>query len=158
MDKTVEQMQLEQIETLKQQMEVMVPSTELDQIKEQYNQLLNEYVNKRPVVKQKSDLKPAKEYAEILHKATPNDKPLTNRAYIENAINYRKAMLNEFGVDVFSDDGKTTTDTEEVSLGLETLLTEFQEDADFKHELGKALVDDKSVLNAIRQRQQANKK
>ena len=153
MDKTVEQIQLEQIDALKTQMDGMVPSEELNKLKEQYNTLLNEYVNKRPVVKQESNLKDASEYAKILKSSTTNNKPLSNREFIENSINYRKAMLEQYGVDVFSDDGRITEDTEQVALGLETLLTEFQDNGDFRHELGKALVDDKAVLNAIRQRQ-----
>lgn len=151
-DKTVEQLQLEQIEALKAQMEGMVPSDELTKLKEQYQTLLNDYVNKRPVQQAKNDLKPAKEYADKLINSTPDKNPLSNREYIKTSIEYRKAMLAERGVDVFADDGKSTPDTIAVAEGFEQLLNEFEDEKDFAYELGKVLVDDKALVNALRQK------
>jgi pyruvate/oxaloacetate carboxyltransferase len=148
--KTVEQINLEKLEEMKQQMENMVSGEEYNKIKAEYEKLLNEYINKRPAPKEEI-VKP-RNPREIINDI--NNAKL-NRDYISKVLEYRDAVLQETGKDVFADVsttglGNPTPDTEEVANALQSLLESTDSPAEFNFRLEQMLVDDAAVIASIK--------
>lgn len=155
-EKTVEELQLEQIEQLKQKMDKMVDPSEHEKLQKQYKQLLNDYVNKRQApAPQPETLRPAKEVAREL--MSVKDGNISNREYVKKALEYRKSYMNEFGTDPFADFGehgssKSNPDTEEVADKLQKLLDENESPVDFRIKMNSMLQDDPLLLSKLRKR------
>lgn len=155
-DKTVEELQLQQIEDMKQKMEAMVDPEEFKKLQEQYKKLLNDYVNKRPVPKAtEPTIRPTKEIAKEFQTIRNGD--ISNRDYISKALEYRKSYIAEFGLDPFTDFGQhgpqsPNSDTEQVAEALQKLLDENQSPVDFRIKLNSVLQDDPQLANKLRKR------
>jgi len=155
-DKTVEELQLQQIEEMKLKMESMVDPEEFKKLQLQYKKLLDDYVNKRPVPKtEQPTIRPTKEIAKEFQSIQNGD--ITNRDYVAKALEYRKAHINEFGKDPFSDFGQqgsgvSTEDTNEVATVLQTLLDENPSPVDFRIKLNSVLKDDPQLVAKLRKR------
>jgi len=150
-EKTLEQIQLEQIESLKTQMSAMVDPEEYKKLKSQYETLLNDYVNKRTPPKiEPPKVRPTKEVAAELSKIKSGD--VANRDYIAKALEYRTAFLREYGKDPFSDNGQPNPETEEVVTKLQVLLDQYQNASDFRHHLNELLQDDPQTLAKLRKK------
>jgi len=155
-EKTVEELQLEQIESLKTQMNNMVDPAKFKELQDQYKKLLNDYVNKRPApAQQPQTIRPAKELAKEFQAIKNGD--ISNRDYIVKALEYRKSYINEFGTDPFSDfgshgSGQPTSDTEEVAEKLQKLLDENQSPVDFRIKMNSILQDDPQLMSKLRKR------
>lgn len=155
-EKTVEELQLEQIESLKTQMNNMVDPAKFTELQKQYKKLLDDYVNKRPApTNQAPATRPAKELAKEFQSIKDGD--ISNRDYIAKALEYRKAYINEFGTDPFTDfgshgSGQPTADTEEVAEKLQRLLDENESPVDFRIKMNSILQDDPQLLSKLRKR------
>lgn len=155
-EKTVEELQLDQIEQLKQKMEKMVDPTEHAKLKEQYERLLNDYVNKRPAPQaEKPVIRPVKEVAKAL--ASVRDGDISNRDYIKLALEYREAYMAQFGTDPFTDfgahgSGEPTADSEEVAEKLKKLLDDNETPVGFRIAMNESLRDDPQLAAMINKR------
>ena len=145
-NKTVEQIQLEQIEELKTKLESMVDPEEYKKVNEQYKTLLNDYVNKRQVPQQTVVTKSAKEIANDFIK----NKKMTNREYIQKALEYREAVLLETGHDPFSDKEADPNDVEKTASILKEVLNQTDGDVDFRILLNNVMVDDPQLAAKVR--------
>lgn len=148
----VEISQLEAIEELKTQMDTMVDPDEFKKLQEEYDKLLKDYVNKRPVKEKKAPevIRPAKEIAQEISKIENGN--ISNREYIAKALEYRKAFMNESGIDPFSDNGEITEDSKEVAGKLQKLLDENESASDFRMRMNTVLKDDPQLLRTLNKR------
>ena len=144
-DKTVEQLQLEQIETLKTKMDSMVDPEEHKKLKAQYETLLNEYVNKR---KPQQTIVVTKTAKELAHEFLTNKK-MTNREYISKALEYREAVIKETGKDPFLDKDADPTEAEKTASVLNQVLENAESDVDFRILLNNVMVDDQQLVAKI---------
>ena len=155
-EKTVEELQLEQIETLKKQMENMVDPAKYAELQKQYKKLLDDYVNKRPApTPQPQTLRPVKEIAREFQNIKNGD--ISNREYVAKVLEYRKSYMKEFGTDPFTDfgsggSGQPTSDTEEVAEKLQKLLDENESAVDFRIKMNSMLQDDPQLMSKLRKR------
>lgn len=155
-EKTVEELQLEQIENLKTQMNNMVDSEKYADLQKQYKKLLDDYVNKRPAPQvEVKETRKASEVAREIIKVKNRD--ITNRDYIAKTLEYREAHINEFGTDPFTDFGqngpqKPTEDTSFVASTLKTILDENPSPVDFRIKLNSVLQDDPQLMAKLRKR------
>ena len=153
-EKTVEELQLEQIESLKKQMDNMVDPAKYAELQKQYKTLLDDYVNKRPApTPHAKAIRHAKEIATEFQKIKQSD--ISNRDYIAKALEYRTAYMKEFGTDPFTDfgshgPGQPTADTEEVAEKLEKLLEENLSPVDFRIKMNSILQDDPQLMSKLR--------
>ena len=106
-------------------------------------------INNRPAPKVK-ELDDPEVYAKRLQ-AVSSNKSMTNREYLENSVNFRKATINKYGVDPWSDKGVATEDTEEVAQAIETPLNEYEHDDEFNFRLNSVLKDDPNLLRKLRE-------
>lgn len=148
----VEISQLEAIEELKTQMDTMVDPDEFKKLQEEYDKLLKDYVNKRPVKEKKASevIRPAKEIAQEISKIENGN--ISNREYIAKALEYRKSFMNESGIDPFSDNGEITEDSKEVAGKLQKLLDENESASDFRMRMNTVLKDDPQLLRTLNKR------
>lgn len=147
-EKELTELHLEQINELKSKMDSMVDPEEYKKLKQQYETLLNDYVNKRPVNQPKVEKLNPKDYADRLLQATGDN--MTNREYWDNALKYRDAVLEQRGIDVFGHNGEESKDSQEVANIVKQLLNESQNDTDFRIRMENTLKDDPAVLQALR--------
>lgn len=150
---TVEQIQLQQIDELKTKMENMVDPEEHKKLLEQYDTLLKDHINKRPVPKVEKDTRSAKEIAQGMMK----NEPKSNREYVKEALAYREAMLKEKGIDPFSDGKTDPKDINKVVETLQTLIDDSEGDLDFRMRMQNALVDDPQVIALLKARKKGGK-
>lgn len=137
-EKTVEETYLEQIESMKKEMADMVDPVKYAELKKQHDTLLNDYVNKREVKKEETTIRKAKEIARELME----NKPMTNKKYIETALEYRTAMINESGHDPFVDKDTDPAKSHQVAEHLREVLNESETDFQFRMKLNESLVDE----------------
>lgn len=149
--------QLEAIAELKEQMEGMVDQETYNKLKAEYDALMKDYIQKRPAPKKKEEapLRPAKEIAGEFKNLGNGD--ITNRDYVEKALEYRNSHIKEFGTDPFTNFGEAgcdqpTADTKEVANVLQTLLDENESPIDFRIKLNSVLKDDPKLLSKLRKR------
>lgn len=150
----VEIMQLEKIAEMEEKMSKMVDPVEFEKLKNAHKKLLDDYINRRQPPKQEEpQTRPAKDIATELAKIKSGD--ISNRAYIEKALEYRKAHIKEFGTDPFTDFGqhgpqKATDETNQVATVLEKLLEENPNPVDFRIKLNSVLKDDPQLMAKLR--------
>lgn len=155
-EKTVEELQLEQIENLKTQMDNMVDPAKYAELQKQYKKLLDDYVNRRPAPQvEVKETRKASEVAKELIQVKNRD--ITNRDYIAKTLEYREAHIKEYGTDPFTDFGqngpqKPTEDTNFVASTLKTLLDENPSPVDFRIKLNSVLQDDPQLMAKLRKR------
>lgn len=156
-DQTTEDMYLEQIQELKDKMDNdMISKEEYLKLKAQHKKLMDDFVNRRPVVKkEEKTIRPAKDVASEISKIKNAD--ITNREYISKALEYREAHIKEYGTDPFTDFGqngpnKPTEETNMVATTLQTLLDENPSPVDFRIKLNSILQDDPQLLAKLRKR------
>ena len=161
-EKTVEELQLEQIESLKKQMDNMVDPAKYAELQKQYKKLLDDYVNKRPApIPQAPVTRPTREIAKEFQNIKNSD--ITNRDYIVKSLEYRDAYIAEFGTDPFTDfgssgSGEKNADTEEVAGKLKKLLDENESAVSFRIAMNEILKDDPQLIAMIKQRKQQEEK
>lgn len=155
-EETTEEMYLAQIQELKDKMDQMVDPEEHKKLQAQHKKLMNEYVNRRPVVKkEEKTIRPAKDVASEISKIKNAD--ITNREYIAKALEYRASHIHQYGTDPFTDFGsngpnKPTEETNMVATTLQTLLDENPSPVDFRIKLNSILQDDPQLLAKLRKR------
>lgn len=155
-EETTEEMYLAQIQELKDKMDQMIDPEEHKKLQAQHKKLMNEYVNRRPVVKkEEKTIRKASEVGQEITKIKNAD--ITNRDYIAKAIEYRNAHIHEFGTDPFTDFGpngpnKPTEETNMVAQTFQTLLDENPSPVDFRIKLNSILQDDPQLLAKLRKR------
>lgn len=152
---------LEQIEALKNRIDnEMVDKNELIELKRQHKALLDDYVNRRPVVEVKETKgRPAKDIAADILKAKSGN--MSNKDYVALALEYREAFISELGQDPFSNSIVTNKgvqfekvgenkDAEEVAMGLEYLIGESEDPVSFNIRANNIFQDDNALINKIR--------
>lgn len=156
-EQTTEDMYLEQINELKAKMDNdMISKEEHMKLKAQHKKLMDDFVNRRPVVKKEENVvRPTKEVAQEIVKIKNAD--ISNREYIAKTMEYRKSHIHEFGTDPFTDFGsdgpsKPTEETNMVANVLQTLLDENPSPVDFRIKLNSVLQDDPQLLAKLRKR------
>lgn len=156
----MEQVYLDQIEELKNKLENdMISKEEYNKLLAENKKLLSDYINRRPAPRQQEVIiRPAREIAKELKDISSGD--ITNRKYVEKALEYRSAYMKETGKDPFADfsqdgSGKPTEDTNEVANVLQQLLEENPSDIDFRIKLNSILEDDPQLISKIRKRSRA---
>ncbi len=143
------QMYLDQIAELKTKMETgMVSKEEYDKLMADHKKLLDDYVNKRQAPKVEVVTKTAKELAEQFL----NNKPMSNKEYVDNALKYREAMIKERGIDPFADKEASPEDINQVASTLRGLVDESDGDVEFRIKLNAMMQDDPMLLSKLRQR------
>ena len=142
---TVEQIQMQKIEELKQQIATMVDPVKHAELTKQYETLLNEYVNKRQAPQQTIVTKNAKEIANEFLK----NKKMTNREYVSKALEYREAVILETGKDPFMDKDADPLEVEKTVDTLKNVLDNTDSDVDFRILLNNVLVDDPQLVAKI---------
>lgn len=155
-----DQMYLDQIEELKNRIDnEMVPKEELVKLQAQHKKLLDEYVNRRPVVKNEVKIRPAKELAAELMKAESGN--MLNRDYVALALEYRDAFIKERGQDPFSNSiltnkgvefekAGTNEDANEIAAGFKHILDNSEDSVSFNIRLGSIMQDDQGIISKIR--------
>ena len=156
-DQTTEDMYLEQIQELKAKMDNdMISKEEYLKLKAQHKKLMDDFVNRRPVVKKtEKTIRPAKDVASEISMIKNAD--ITNREYIAKALEYRASHIHQYGTDPFTDFGsngpnKPTEETNMVASTLQTLLDENPSPVDFRIKLNSILQDDPQLLAKLRKR------
>ena len=153
---TVEELQLQKIEEMKTKMDQMVDPEEFKKLQDQYKKLMDDYVNKRPEPKKEEPtIRPVHEVAKDLAGITNGD--ISNRQYIETALEYRDSYIKETGKDPFTDFGESgpqeeNTETKKVATVLRTLLDENKTNASFRIALNEKLKDDPKLMAKLRKR------
>lgn len=142
-DKSLEEVKLEALKALKDEKEAL--ELKAKKLEDENKKMLVNFVENRaaPVPEQ---LKSAKDYA----KAIMEGKNFTNRQFFENSVNYRKAMLSEFNIDPWSDNGEVTEETNQVSTAVESLLDEYKDDFSFRNALHNVMRDDPKLLARLK--------
>lgn len=150
-------MYLEQIRELKEKMDSeMISKEEYNKLQLQHKKLMDDYVNRRPVVKaEPKQVRSTKEVAQELSKI--KDGNISNRSYVEKTLEYRASHISEFGTDPFTDFGsegpqKPTDDTNLIADTLKQLLDENQSPVDFRLKLHSVMQDDPQLLSKLRKR------
>lgn len=142
---------LEQIEALKNERDRMVSLDEYNKVLGENKKLTNDYINKRqPVVEEKKLMRSPME----ISKDMSNQKQeLTNRKYVELAVEYRDAYLDVTGKDPFAKDQTAPTpDSVEVYNAFKQVLADSPDAATFRFNIDRILHDDRSTLQAINAR------
>lgn len=148
--------QMEVIAEMKIKMDAMIDPEKHAELKTEYDKLLKDYVNKRPVPKKKEKvLRPIKEIAQEL--ATISSGDITNREYIEKSLEYREAYIKKFGTDPFTDsttDGPSepTPQTKKVAESFQKLLDENPSPIDFRLKMNSVMKDNATLLRNMRKR------
>jgi len=155
-ERTIEEIQADRIAELEEQVSNGADPKELKKAKEAYKNLLKKSVDRRPLPKEK-ELRKAKDLAvEIV---AIEQGSMTNRQYIQKALEYRNSHLHEKGTDVFTDFGAggpaaPTEKTTKVAKGLQFLLDTYKSDSLFNAQLQEYMKDDLGLLRKLA----ANKK
>ena len=145
-ERTVEQIQLETIQELKSKMDAMVDPEEHAKLKTQYDTLLKTMINKRTPPAEEVKVRSAKEIANEFIQ----NKPVSNREYVKLALEYRQAVLNETGKDVFNDGKADTTEVNKVVQALTYLVEESDNDSDFRYKFDQIVKDDPQIAAMLR--------
>jgi len=154
-EKSIEEIQAERISELEEQVSNGADPEELKKAKTAYKNLLKNSVDRRPTPEEVSTLRKtseiAVEFANIEHGS------VSNRAYIEKALEYRDAHIKEFGTDPFTDygadgPGEPTNKTQKVAESLKNLLNNFKSDSLFNAQLQETLKDDMQLLRQLKKK------
>lgn len=142
---------LEQIEALKNERDRMVSLEEYNKVLGENKKLTNDYINKRqPVVEEKKTMRSP---LEITKEMSNQKQELTNRKYVELAVEYRDAYLDVTGKDPFAKDQTApTADSVEVYNAFKQVLADSPDAATFRFNIDRILHDDRSTLQAINAR------
>ena len=149
----VEIIQLEKIAEMKEKMDNMVDPEKFKKLEADYKKLLDDFTNRRPTPKKEEpNFRPTKEVAEELK--TIKDGDITNRDYIEKALEYRESHIAEFGKDPFTNFGingseESTATTNKVAGTLKQLLKDNPTPTGFRIALNETLRDDPNVLKML---------
>lgn len=153
-ERTVEQIQLETIQELKAKMDAMVDPEEHAKLKTQYDTLLKSMINKRPApIEDQPQMKPAKELA----KEFIQNQQISNRAYIKNALEYRQAMIKEFGKDPFNDGKTDPAETQRVADALQKMVDESDSDSEFRYLFDQSVEDDPDLAKMLKAKKKGGK-
>ena len=153
-ERTVEQIQLETIQELKAKMDAMVDPEEHAKLKTQYDTLLKSMINKRPApIEEQPKTKPAKELA----KDFIQNQQISNRAYIKNALEYRQAMIKEFGKDPFNDGKTDPAETQRVADALQKMVDESDSDSEFRYLFDQSVEDDPDLAKMLKAKKKGGK-
>ena len=152
----VEITQMNKIAEMKEKISNMVDPKEFKSLQKQYKELLDDYVNKRePEPKPKDETRPVSEIAKDLSNIKNGD--VTNRDYIETALEYRQAHIEQTGKDPFTDFSEggpeePNGETNKVANVLKTLLDENKTPTSFRIALNETLKDDPKLMAKLRKR------
>lgn len=152
-EKTVEELQMEQINEMKVKLDAMIDPEEHAKLKTEYDKLLKDYVNKRPAPKKEEPtVRPVKEIA--LELQSIGDNTVTNREYIAKSLEYRQAHINEFGTDPWTDFTQTgpdqeTATTKKVADTLQRLVDENPTASGFRIALESTMKDNRQLLSKL---------
>ena len=153
-ERTVEQIQLETIQELKAKMDAMVDPEEHAKLKTQYDTLLKSMINKRPApIEEQPKTKPAKELA----KEFIQNQQISNRAYVKNALEYRQAMIKEFGKDPFNDGKTDPAETQRVADALQKMVDESDSDSEFRYLFDQSVEDDPDLAKMLKAKKKGGK-
>ena len=149
--KTIEELQMEQINELKDRMDKMVDSAEHAKLKKEYETLLKDYVNKRPAPKTTEKKPYTPEDVKNLGKklASMGQGNVTNREYIESALEHRQAMLDVYDKDPFGLNGQKSLESQQAADFFKWALTESKTASHFKMLVSEQLTDDPIVLQKV---------
>lgn len=146
-DKGVEDLKLKQIEELRLRLENAVSKEDYEKLKKEYETLLNDFVNKRPVQTEKSKVsfKEAKDaFVKVIESGNSSEKD-----FFEKGLQYRDAFIEEFGVDPSTDTvhkkgqailpSKETKQTKAIADALKSMLESSETDQDFEYKIKKEI-------------------
>lgn len=156
-EESIEDIHLKTIEELTAKMnEEMISKEDYQKLQEQYKNLMKEFTTRRPTVDPKPVVtrKPI-EVAKELIKIKGND--ITNREYIEKALEYRNAVLKNTGKDVFTDFGahgptEPNDNSSKVATFFEQLLNDHQDPTSFRIAYDAQVKDDPVLVNLLAKR------
>lgn len=152
-ERTVEQIQLETIQELKAKMDAMVDPEEHAKLKTQYDTLLKSMINKRTPVEEPPQTRPAKELAKEFIK----NEPMSNREYVKQALEYRDAMIKEFGKDPFNDGKTDPAETQRVADALQKMVQESDSDSEFRYLFDQTVKDDADIAQMLKAKKKGGK-
>ena len=153
-ERTVEQIQLETIQELKAKMDAMIDPEEHAKLKTQYDTLLKSMINKRPAPEQTNlPQKTAKELA----KEIIENKPVSNREYIKRALDYREAMIREYGKDPFTDGKTDVNEINKTVEALQYLVEDSDNDSDFRYKFDQIVKDDPQIAQMLKAKKKGGK-
>lgn len=146
-ERTVEQIQLETIQELKAKMDAMVDPGEHAKLKTQYDTLLKSMINKRPAPEQ---IQVVKKSAKEVAKEIISNKPMSNREYVKKALEYRDAMILEYGKDPFNDGKTDQNEINQTVEALKYLVEDSENDSDFRYKFDQIVKDDPQIVAMLK--------
>lgn len=156
-EESIEDIHLKTIEELTAKMnEEMISKEDYQKLQEQYKNLMKEFTTRRPIeeVKPVEVRKPVEIAKEIID-IKGND--ITNREYIEKALEYRNSVLKTTGKDVFTDFGahgpsEPTENSVKVASFFEKLLKDHDDPTSFRIAYDANVKDDPVLVNLLARR------
>ena len=153
-ERTVEQIQLETIQELKAKMDAMIDPEEHAKLKTQYDTLLKSMINKRPAPEQ---LNTPQKTAKELAKEIIENKPVSNREYVKRALDYREAMIHEYGKDPFTDGKTDVNEINKTVEALQYLVEDSDNDSDFRYKFDQIVKDDPQIAQTLKAKKRGGK-
>jgi hypothetical protein len=153
-ERTVEQIQLETIQELKAKMDAMIDPEEHAKLKTQYDTLLKSMINKRPAPEQNN--LPQKSANELAKEIIEN-KPVSNREYVKRALDYREAMIREYGKDPFTDGKTDVNEINKTVEALQYLVEDSDNDSDFRYKFDQIVKDDPQIAQMLKAKKKGGK-
>lgn len=141
---------LQQIEELKKKMDKMVDPDKYNQLEQERNKLLNDYINKRPAPKDDIKKGYTKEDVDKFGRELADAKELTNKEYIELSLKHRQAMLDVYNKDPYGLNGEKSADAQKAAEFYEVLLNDSSSDTQFRMKFEEYTTDDPMVIQKIR--------
>lgn len=145
--------EMEEIERLMAQLDERVDAKKYQELEKKYKKLLSDYTSRRPAPKKEEPQ--LRKTSEIAHEfASIEHGSVSNREYIQKALEYRKSHIAEFGTDPFTDfgaggPGAPTDKTKRVADGLQFLLDTYKTDSLFNAQLQEYMKDDLGLLRKL---------
>ena len=104
-------------------------------------------------IEEQPKTKPAKELA----KEFIQNQQISNRAYIKNALEYRQAMIKEFGKDPFNDGKTDPAETQRVADALQKMVDESDSDSEFRYLFDQSVEDDPDLAKMLKAKKKGGK-
>lgn len=144
---TIETNYLEEIETLKKQMESMVPGEEYNKVLDEHKKLTNEYINKRQPQVTESEIK--KSASDLSNELLNRD--LNKVEHVKLSLEYRDALKRETGKDPWVGAGITEQEAKQVERHFKSLLEEYGDNPnEFTYRFDNSLIDDPDLVMALK--------
>lgn len=151
---TTEDVKKEIIEELKQKLDNSVSKEEYQKVLEENRELYNDYIKNggSRVETVVEDNKNSEFYRGELLKAANSNGSTTNMDFWKTSLNHRDKLLEEKGIDVWSNDGVKTKENDDMANTVKTLIEESRDANDFNNRLSYITIDSPEIKNKIANR------